>query len=143
MKDMFSPDDTCPNSTRYVDAAIVRQESGQPLVDLQVSASGTDEPGCDTTWGRRFSDSTTVNPTISRVPGEGPCVRTTSFVSKVAPEDPLYEDAQAGALNFTLWLGSVKGSKVYKWNGVYNGQGGDMAGAYAPPSNCDNFWLYL
>ena len=139
LKDMFSPDDTCPNSIRYVDAF---QQLSQPLVALQVSASRTEEPGCNTTWGKRFNDST-INPVLSRVPGAGPCVRSTSFVSKVPPGDPMYEDAQAGALNFTLWLGTVNRSKVSKWNGVYNGQGGDISGTYVPPSDCDNFWLYL
>ena len=56
--------------------------------------------------------------------------------------DPLYEDAQNGALNFTLTLGQVLGQKIQKWNGVYDGEGGDMAGVYVPPSDCDNFWLY-
>jgi len=58
------------------------------------------------------------------------------------PGDPLYEDAQAGAFNFTLVLGNALGSKVTKWNGVYNGAGGDIGGTTMPPSDCDNFWLY-
>lgn len=43
-------------------------------------------------------------------------------MSKVPPTDPLYQDAQNGALNFTLKLGTVDGHKVNMWNGVYNGQ---------------------
>ena len=138
LKDMFSPDDTCPNSTRYIDA---RQGDGNSIA-LEISASGTDD-NCNSTWGRRFDPTTTVNPVISRITGAGPCVRSTSFVSKVPPDDPLYADAQAGALNFTLKLGTVNGTKVNMWNGVYNGQGGDMNGQYSPPSDCDNFWRYL
>ena len=144
LKDMFSPDDTCPNSTRYIDAVLGEKGS---FVSLEISASGTDA-FCNSTWGRRFNSSTSVNPTISRVPGAGPCVRATSFVSKVPEGDPLYDDAQAGALNFTLKLGTVMNSssgstlRVNMWNGPYNGAGGDMAGTTAPPSECDNFWLY-
>ena len=140
LKDMFSPDDTCPNSTRYIDVA--RPTNTTTFLVLEVSASGTDD-NCNSTWGRRYNSSTTVDPIIS-IPKEGfegPCVRETSFVSKVPPGDPLYADAQAGALNFTLKLGTVNGSKVNMWNGVYNGQGGDIDGSYAPPSDCDNFWL--
>ena len=142
LKDMFSPDDTCPNSTRYIDGIHKAVPKGLRFI-LEVSASGTEEPDCDTTWGRRFNKTTTVNPIISKVRGQSPCVRTTSFMSKVMPGDPLYDNAQNGALNFTLWLGSVNCSKVNKWNGVYNGKGGDMAGTYVPPSDCDNFWLYF
>ena len=39
--------------------------------------------------------------------------------------------------------GTVNGTTVNMWNGVYDGQGGDINGEYAPPSECDNFWLYL
>ena len=135
---MFSPDDTCPNSTRYIDPS-----SGESNgTTLQVSASGTDE-NCNSTWGRRFNATSSVNPILSRVDGQGPCVRATSFVSKIPPDDPLYQDAQAGALNFTLKLGDVNGTKVNMWNGVYDGQGGEVNGEEAPPSDCDNFWLYL
>jgi len=70
-------------------------------------------------------------------------VRSTSFITKVPPGDPLYEDAQNGALNFTLVLSMVFGQKVIKWNGVYNGAGGDMNGVYVPPSDCDNFWKFI
>ena len=142
LKDMFSPDDTCPDSTRYIDARITRPSSPY-IISLEVSASGTEEPDCKTTWGRRFNKTSNVNPIITKVKGHGPCVRSTSFISKVMPGDPLYNDAQAGALNFTLWLGTVNGTKVNKWNGVYNGKGGDMTGNYAPPSDCDNFWVYI
>jgi hypothetical protein len=146
LKDMFSPDDTCPDSTRYID---VTRPTNAFYRSLEVSASGTDD-NCNSTWGRRFNSTTSVNPTISRISTEeggggyeGPCVRATSFVSKVTPDNPLYADAQAGALNFTLKLGTVNGSKVNMWNGVYDGQGGDMNGAYVAPSNCDNFWQYF
>jgi hypothetical protein len=64
-------------------------------------------------------------------------------VTKVPPDSPLYVDAQNGALNFTVILSTVSGEKMIKWNGVYNGQGGDIDGVYAPPSDCDNFWKYI
>jgi hypothetical protein len=172
LKDMFSPDDTCPQSLRYIDLATDGSDQ------LQVSASGTDA-NCNSTWGRKFNSTTSVNPVLA--PTNQSCVRTTSFVSKVPPDDPLYEDAQNGALNFTLMLGTVDNHKVNMWNGVYNGQvcsqlqhtpttksnnlttkspqfnfhlpyydlfiyavqGGDMNGVYVPPSDCDNFWIYF
>lgn len=129
--DLFSPDDTCPESTRYVDW---RDDQ------LEVSASGTDT-NCTSTWGRRFNATTSVNPVLAST-SDYPCVRTTSFVSKVPPDDPLYADAQDGALNFTLILGTTFGQKVNMWNGVYDGLGGDVDGVYVPPSACNNFWLY-
>ena len=133
LRDLFSPDDTCPNSTRYID-----------FHDWELEISGSDtDLNCNSTWGRRYNETTTVNPTLEVVPGESPCVRTTSFASKVPEGDPLYAEAQAGALNFTLKLGMSVGSKVVMFNGVYDGQGGDINGVYVPPSDCDNFWLYL
>ena len=130
LKDLFSPDDTCPQSTRYVD---LREG------DLEVSASNTDN-NCNSTWGRRYDPTTTVNPVL--IPGIMPCMRNVSFISKVPVGNPLYNDAQAGALNFTLTLGVAFGDKVYRWNGVYNGQGGTVSGNVVGASACDNFWLF-
>lgn len=54
--------------------------------------------------------------------------------------------AEAGALNFTLTLGSGAGTApLIRWNGLYNGKGGpwiDDANkvVQTPPSLCDNFW---
>ena len=130
LRDLFSPDDTCPESTRYVD---LRDGA------LEVSASNTDD-NCNSTWGRRYDVTTTVNPTL--IPGIAPCMRNVSFISKIPPGTALYPDAQAGALNFTLTLGAAFGSKVFRWNGVYNGQGGDVNGNSVGASVCDNFWLF-
>ena len=130
LSDMFSPDDICPQSMRYVE---LDESSGV----LHVSASGTDD-GCNSTWGWKFDSD--VDPTLA--PTAVACNRTTSFISKIPPTDPLYDDAQAGALDFTLVLGSAFGQTVLKWNGVYNGHGGDINGEIQPPSDCDNFWLY-
>ena len=132
--DLFSPDDAaCDASRRYVDLA-------PDGLTLQVSASGTDA-NCSQTWGRRFNATTTVDPTLA--PTSNASVRTTSFISKVPPGSPLYTDAQAGALDFTLVVGAALGARVIKWNGVYDGQGGDVGGETMPPSDCDNFWLYV
>ena len=180
--DLFSPDDAaCAASRRYVDLA------PDAAATLHVSASGTDA-NCSQTWGTRFDPSTTVDPTLAPTPHAS--VRTTSFISKVGggtsirlplpqnapaltgrvvrlskvpPGSPLYADAQAGALNFTLVLGAALGARVIKWNGVwsgpsgmtlrppsplrwngvYDGRGGDVGGETMPPSDCDNFWLYV
>ena len=152
--DLFSPDDAaCAASRRYVDLA------PDAAATLHVSASGTDA-NCSQTWGTRFNASTTVDPTLA--PTDNASVRTTSFISKVPPGSPLYADAQAGALNFTLVLGAALGARVIKWNGVwsgpsgmtlrppsplrwngvYDGRGGDVGGETMPPSDCDNFWQY-
>lgn len=130
LKDLFSPDDTCPKSTRYVDL-----RDGK----LEVSASDTDA-NCNSTWGRRFDPTTSVNPVL--IPGVQACMRNVSFISKVPADSPLYPDAQAGALNFTLTLGTAFGGKVFRWNGPYNGNGGNLNGQYVAPSSCDNFWLF-
>ena len=38
--------------------------------------------------------------------------------------DPAYPDAARGALNFTLEWGTVHGTPVIRWSGMYNGKGG-------------------
>ena len=85
------------------------------------------------------------------------------FLEGVPPGSPLYADAQAGALNFTLVVGAALGARVIRWNGlwsgpsgmtlrapsplrwngVYDGRGGDVGGETMPPSDCDNFWQYV
>lgn len=133
LHDLFSPDDKCPHSLRYIDA----RDS-----QLEVSANGTGA-GCSSSWGRRFHPASSVNPTIEELPRFRACHRGVSFLTKVSPDDPLYPLAAAGALNFTLTLGRACGRKVLRWNGVYNGKGGEFPpGQQAPPSACDNFWLY-
>lgn len=129
LRDLFSPDDTCPRSTRYVD---VRDGA------LEVSASNTDAE-CNSTWGRRFDPHTSVDPVIV---GSG-CSRQVSFLSKVPSSTPEHALAERGALNFTLTLGTACGRKVLRWNGVYDGQGGEWPpGHTSGPTACDNFWLF-
>ena len=103
---------------------------------------------CNETWGRRFDPHTPVNPIItSPLAPDGQdtlCVRHVDFVSKFPTGDPSYPLA-AGALNFTLTLGtSCGGHRVLKFNGVYNGEGGEWPLNHTSlPSECDNLWLYL
>mmetsp|Transcript_28216 Transcript_28216/g.51955 ORF Transcript_28216/g.51955 Transcript_28216/m.51955 type:complete len:553 (-) Transcript_28216:64-1722(-) len=126
--DMFSPDDTNPSSRRFID---LDKETGE----LQVSADTGGEK-----WGRRFDKTTSVNPVMAST--EVPHIRKTSFLSKVPEDAPIYADAKAGALNFTLILGTAFGQKVIKWNGLYDGKGGEFGGNTVPPCDCDNFWRF-
>ena len=67
--------------------------------------------------------------------------RKVSFRTKVPADAPVYEEAQNGALNFTLTLGtSSDGKGCIMWNGLYDGKGGPFGGNDVPPSDCDNFW---
>ena len=66
-----------------------------------------------------------------------------SFKCKVPPEaGAAYENAQAGALEFTGTLGTAFGRKVLMINTLYDGKGGMFAGFEAPPDEF-NFWLYV
>ena len=135
--DKFSPDDQdCPDSFRYID---IRDG------ELEISASGTGED-CKEVWGRRFDSTDTVNPIleVSEEEGLGLGVGKTSFISKVPSNDPMYEYAQKGALNFTLTAGHVNGTNVIMWNSVYDGEGGAMPpdGSIVKGKNCDNFWFF-
>ena len=84
MRDLFSPDDTCPESTRYVTLV-----GGK----LHVSASHTDA-GCTSTWGIKYDPTTTVDPIITLSESDS-CTGKVSFRSKVPPGDAIYDDAQA------------------------------------------------
>lgn len=128
-KDMFSPDDKNPDSRRFID--LNRTDD-----TLQVSADTGDEK-----WGRRFDKTTSINPIVE--PSGNPCVAKISFLSKVPTDAPIYPEAQAGALNFTLVMGVALGNKVIKWNGMYDGKGGIFNGESVPPSSCDNFWKVI
>jgi len=128
--DLFSPDVTNKDSRRFLDVA---EEAGE--LQLQVSADTGGEK-----WGRRFDKTTSVNPVLA--PTEVLCVRKTSFLSKVPPGAPIYAEAMAGALEFTLVLGTAFGEKVIKWNGLYDGKGGKFGGKTVPASDSDNFWRY-
>ena len=83
MRDVFSPDDTCPESTRYVSLV-----GGK----LHVSASHTDD-GCTSTWGIKYDPTTTVDPIITLDEADA-CTGKVSFRSKVGPDAPIYADAQ-------------------------------------------------
>jgi len=133
--DMFSPDDTNPFSRRYID---FDEASGE----LQISADTGAEK-----WGRRFDKTTSVNPILTSFgfakmnPTKGsPNSLKTSFLSKVPKDAPEYAEAQDGALNFTLTMGTAFGKKVIKWNGLYDGKGGKFAGEDVPPTKFGNFW---
>jgi len=127
--DMFSPDDDNPDSRRFID---LDETSGE----LQVSADTGGEK-----WGRRFDKSTSVNPIL--VAADAPNARKTSFLSKVPKDAPVYEEAVAGALDFTLIMGTAFGEKVIKWNGLYDGKGGKFDGKDVTASDCDNFWRVI
>lgn len=82
-----------------------------------------------------FEDKTSAcNPILYDT--QDPCVKTISFACKVPDGDDNKPLADAGALNFTLELGTVyddmKGDKkenerkAVKWNGIYNGKGGEF-----------------
>jgi len=130
-RDVFSPDDKCPESTRYITLA-----DGK----LHVSASHTDA-GCTSTWGTKFDPSTTVDPIITIDPtASSGCTAKVSFFSKVPANAPVYADAEAGALEFTLKLGAAFDQTHITWNGLYDGKGGLYDGRYAPPNACDNVW---
>merc|ERR1712194_117008 len=124
--DMFSPDDTNPDSRRFIDL-------DESLGELQVSADTGGEK-----WGRRFDKTTSVNPIL--VSTDAPNARKTSFLSKVPKDAPVYADAVSGALDFTLIMGTAFGEKVIKWNGLYNGKGGKFGGEDVPASDCGDFW---
>ena len=144
-KDLFSPDDTCPNSTRYIELGDTSQYNFDGK--LHISASGTDA-GCTSTWGRKFDRATSVDPQLTPLSGAA-CAATVSFESKVPKEAPVRKFVDQGALNFTITLGTFQGRAGFiKFNGLYNGAGGpwlDDQGRLVdvPPAACDNFWESL
>ena len=132
LKDLFSPDDTNPDSRRFID----QLEFGV----LSISADTGGEK-----WGRKFDPTTSINPTLTEA-GESN-QKNVNFESKIPADAPEELKAQVanGALRFTVTMGWSLGKKVLKWNGVYNGQGGPFlpAGGDVPASDCDNFWEYV
>merc|ERR1711924_463233 len=130
LKDLFSPDDTNPDSLRFIDEL----EKGV----LSISADTGGEK-----WGRKFDPDGTVNPTLDET--AEPSARQTNFESKIPADVPEELKAQVanGALTFTVTMGMSNGKKVLKWNGLYNGKGGPFLPAgEVPASDCDNFWEY-
>ena len=69
-------------------------------------------------------------------------MRTVDFLSKVPPSAPIYRDAAAGALRFSLTLGAIRGEKMIRWSGLYAGKGGSFKGKTVAASACDNFWRF-
>jgi len=126
-KDLFSPDDQNPDSRRFVE-----DFDGTLLVSAD---TGTEQ------WGKKFDSDTTVLPSLDAVPDVA-SQRKTSFRTKVPEDAPAQniEEVKAGALDFTLTLGTSLGKKVIKWNGLYDGKGGTFAGKEVPATECDNFW---
>ena len=71
----------------------------------------------------------------------GSCTATVSFADQYSTSSSLYADAQQGAFNFTVTLGSFRGAKMVRWSGLYNGKGGMLGNSSVPADTCDNFWL--
>ncbi|KAK3268492.1 hypothetical protein CYMTET_23011 [Cymbomonas tetramitiformis] len=141
LKDLFSPDDACPLSTRFIDGAIA--------TTLHISASHTGVT-CSESWGKRFFPNGTVDPVIYDMLPDLVHAKV-SFESKVPKDAPQRKFVDAGALDFSLTLGKVTfGSverAVIKWNGMYDGKGGPWLDGngkefQVPPDACNNFWLY-
>ena len=114
--DLFSPDDKNPASRRFID---LRRAKGGGQFELEISAdTGTE------LWGRRFHPNGTINPVLEQTTDGSSAQRKTSFLSKIPTDSPLYPYALNGALNFTVTNGHVRGERVLRWNGLYNGKGG-------------------
>ena len=73
LKDLFSPDDTNPDSLRFIDEI-------EPGV-LSISADTGGEK-----WGRKFDPEGTVNPVLAET-GQ-PSARQTNFESKIPADAP-------------------------------------------------------
>ena len=58
------------------------------------------------------------------------------------PGSDKYEEAQAGALDFTMKLGTSFNVKTIIFNGLYDGAGGVFGGKRVPALACDNVWTY-
>ena len=140
--DLFSPDDTCPLSRRYIE----RGDGLPPYGDsrLHVSANGTDVH-CNSSWGRKFHPEIPVDPVVILSPPPLLCEARVSFASKVPENAPVRKYVDNGALDFRLQLGTVDGRRVLMFSGMYEGRGGPWLGKDGkeitmPPSECDNFW---
>jgi hypothetical protein len=96
-----------------------------------------------------FHANSSVDPVIT--PGNpnnknihDPCIGFVSFRSKVPRTSPDHAAAMAGALDFTVRLGTRYGGGAAAgsmlWSGLYNGSGGMFSGVMHAPSACDNEW---
>jgi len=131
LKDLFSPDDKNPDSRRFID-----------VIDgaLSISADTGGEK-----WGRKFEPEGTVNPVLAAT--DSLHKRVTNFETKIPADAPdtVKAEVAAGALSFTVTMGTCDGKKVLMWPGLYDGKGGSFtpAGGDVPASACDNFWEYV
>ena len=134
--DMFSPDykskerlpwDMNPKSRRFID-----------LRDSTLYVSG--DLGDGSKWGKRF-DSKAEGPIFLET--SEPSKRLTNFICNVPPDAPVYADAKAGALQFTVTLGRIGDTKVIRWSSLYNGKGGRFGGFKCPKGDCDNFMVQV
>ena len=139
--DCFSPDyDTAERrpweketrSRRFVD-------------DLEgtLCISGDHGPGALGRWGRRFDPASAVNPTLAPLAGCGASTRVASYLSKVPADAPVRADAEAGALEFLVTLGTIEGVKCLRWSTTYKGKGGKFGAHTFPPDEAENFWVYV
>ena len=145
--DLFSPDDVCPDSRRYIEWYHMDNL-------LHVSANGTDEH-CNSSWGRKFHPDGQVDPIVNADHGRA-CTALVSFESKVPKDAPVRPFVDKGALDFTIQLGTIpphrdgrdespKGRKVIMFSGMYRGKGGPWLAPNGteitvPSAGCDNFW---
>ena len=140
--DCFSPDyDTAERppwamhcwSHRYVDL-----NEGELQISGYHGTAGSE-------WGRRFDKTTDVNPVLAA--GDGPAARVTSFLCKVPADAPVRADAEAGALEFVVTLGTVAHkstrTKCLRWSTVYKGAGGKFGAFEFPPQADENFWVMV
>ena len=139
--DCFSPDyDTAERqpweketrSRRFVDD-----------IEGALCISGDHGPGALGQWGRRFDPVSAVNPTLAPAADCDASTRVASYLSKVPADAPVRADAEAGALEFLVTLGTIEGVKALRWSTTYRGSGGKFGAHTFPPDEAENFWVYV
>jgi len=96
----------------------------------------------DKQWGRRFDATTDAYPTLT-TPDPKSATRTTSFLCQVPPDAPARADAENGALEFVVTLGTIRGTKALRWSTTYKGAGGKFGEQTFPPDDGENIWVYV
>lgn len=169
-RDLYSPDDVCADSDRIVSMGVRDADSygkDKNQYALHVSGNATGD-GCKESWGRAFHKLDKIDPTLdvfsvlnsttTRAGEQFPVWLTEAnitFRDKITnTSDPNYAYAQAGALDFTLKLGTyidfdekVKLKTILVWSGMYAGKGGPFFNPktgkviQSEPSDCANVWL--
>eukprot|EP00930_Biecheleria_cincta_P073837 TRINITY_DN61115_c0_g1_i1.p1 TRINITY_DN61115_c0_g1~~TRINITY_DN61115_c0_g1_i1.p1 ORF type:complete len:207 (+),score=20.39 TRINITY_DN61115_c0_g1_i1:220-840(+) len=137
--DLFSPDDQPHGKCQHLPLRYIDSESSRTM-----SFSG--KTVCGDTWGKRFNASTPVHPVLT-VDATDACRGKVDFSSKVPADAPAQEYVRNGALQFTIIQGRVNGTRVLKFNGLYDGRGGPWLNdegkhVQVPTSDCDNIWAY-